>query len=145
MRERFWELPLAELDAEEWEALCDGCGRCCLVKLQDEDSGEVAFTNVACAYLDDQACRCTVYADRQRHVPDCLRVTPDLAEYFDWLPVTCAYRRRAHGQALNAWHPLISGRPESVREAGISVAGRVVSERGVAEDDLEEHIVHWVG
>lgn len=145
MRERFWELPLEELDAEEWEALCDGCGRCCLVKLQDEDSGEVAFTNVACAYLDDQACRCTVYAERHRHVPDCLSVTPDLAAHFDWLPVTCACRRRAHGQALNAWHPLISGRPDSVREAGISVAGRVVSERGVAEDDLEEHIVHWVG
>nr|WP_239549690.1 YcgN family cysteine cluster protein [Alloalcanivorax marinus] len=138
-------MPLEELDAEEWEALCDGCGRCCLVKLQDEDSGEVAFTNVACAYLDDQACRCTVYAERHRHVPDCLSVTPDLAAHFDWLPVTCAYRRRAHGQALNAWHPLISGRPDSVREAGISVAGRVVSERGVAEDDLEEHIVHWVG
>ena len=144
MRERFWELPLEQLDAKEWEALCDGCGRCCLVKLQDEDSGEVAFTNVACAWLDQHDCRCTVYAERHRRVPDCLSVTPDLAARLDWLPASCAYRRRANGLALNAWHPLISGRAESVREAGISVAGRVVSEREVAEDDLEEHIVHWV-
>lgn len=145
MRERFWERPLEELDQAEWEALCDGCGRCCLVKLQDEDSGEVAFTDVACAYLDDAGCRCTVYPQRQHYVPDCMPVTIEVALYSGWLPVTCAYRRRANGQPLASWHPLISGRADSVREAGISVSGRVVSERGVAEEDLEEHIVHWVG
>jgi uncharacterized cysteine cluster protein YcgN (CxxCxxCC family) len=144
MRERFWELPLEQLDEREWEALCDGCGRCCLVKLEDEDSGEIAFTNVACAYLDSVRCRCTVYAERQRHVPDCVQVTIAMARDLDWLPGTCAYRLRARGQALRAWHPLISGRADSVHRAGIGVAGRVIAETGVAEADLEEHIVHWI-
>ncbi|HEX5678075.1 MAG TPA: YcgN family cysteine cluster protein [Alcanivorax sp.] len=144
MRERFWELPLEQLDAREWEALCDGCGRCCLVKLEDEDSGEVAFTDVACGYLDTEQCRCGVYPERHRYVPDCVEVTAEVARHFDWLPATCAYRLRARGRSLQAWHPLLSGRPESVREAGVSVAGRVVSETTVDEADLEAHIVHWV-
>lgn len=144
MRERFWELPLEQLDEREWEALCDGCGRCCLVKLEDEDSGEIAFTNVACAHLDSERCRCTVYAERHRYVPDCVQVTITMARELDWLPGTCAYRLRARGQALRPWHPLMSGRADSVHRAGIGVAGRVVPETGVAEADLEEHIVHWI-
>jgi len=144
VRERFWELPLEQLDAREWEALCDGCGRCCLVKLEDEDSGEVAFTDVACGYLDTERCRCRVYPERHHYVPDCVEVTPEVARHFDWLPDTCAYRLRARGRPLKAWHPLRSGRPESVREAGVSVAGRVVSETTVDEADLEERIIHWV-
>ncbi|MCG8394662.1 MAG: YcgN family cysteine cluster protein [Pseudomonadales bacterium] len=143
-RTRFWERPLGELNAAEWEALCDGCGRCCLVKLEDEDSGELAFTNLACRYLDANKCRCRVYDNRFRKVPDCIQVTESIAAETDWLPTTCAYRLRARGQPLPAWHPLISGDPGSVHRAGIGVAGRVVSEQLVPEDDWEEHIIHWV-
>lgn len=144
MRERFWELPLGELSKPEWEALCDGCGRCCLVKLQDEDSGELAFTNLACRYLDSQKCQCRVYDTRFSKVPDCIQVTEAVARNTAWLPSTCAYRLRAHGQPLPEWHPLISGDAGTVRQAGISVAGRVVSEQLVHEDDWEEHIIHWI-
>jgi uncharacterized cysteine cluster protein YcgN (CxxCxxCC family) len=144
MRERFWELPLGELSKPEWEALCDGCGRCCLVKLQDEDSGELAFTNLACRYLDSQKCQCRVYDTRFSKVPDCIQVTEAVARNTAWLPSTCAYRLRAHGQPLPEWHPLISGDAGTVRQAGISVAGRVVSEQLVHEDDWEEHVIHWI-
>lgn len=144
MRERFWELPLEQLDAAEWEALCDGCGLCCLIKLEDEDSGDVAYTSVACRHMDPDQCRCTVYPERHRRVPDCVRVTPELATSAGWLPPTCAYRLRARGEPLQAWHPLLSGRAESVHEAGIGVSGWTVSEAGVDEDDLEEHIIHWM-
>ncbi|WP_290538996.1 YcgN family cysteine cluster protein [Alcanivorax sp.] len=144
LRERFWELPLGELSKPEWEALCDGCGRCCLVKLQDEDSGELAFTNLACRYLDSQKCQCRVYDNRFRKVPDCIQVTEAVARNTAWLPSSCAYRLRAHGQPLPDWHPLISGDAGTVRQAGISVAGRVVSEQLVHEDDWEEHIIHWI-
>ena len=144
LRERFWELRLGELSKPEWEALCDGCGRCCLVKLQDEDSGELAFTNLACRYLDSQKCQCRVYDTRFSKVPDCIQVTEAVARNTAWLPSTCAYRLRAHGQPLPEWHPLISGEPGTVRQAGISVAGRVVSEQLVHEDDWEEHIIHWI-
>ncbi|MGJ3256866.1 MAG: YcgN family cysteine cluster protein [Alcanivorax sp.] len=144
LRERFWELPLGELSKREWEALCDGCGRCCLVKLQDEDSGELAFTNLACRYLDSQKCQCRVYDNRFSKVPDCIQVTEAVARNTAWLPSTCAYRLRAHGQPLPEWHPLISGAPGTVRQAGISVAGRVVPEQLVHEDDWEEHIIHWI-
>ena len=100
LRARFWELPLGELSKAEWEALCDGCGRCCLVKLQDEDSGELAFTNLACRYLDSHKCQCRVYDSRFRKVPDCIQVTEAVARNTDWLPSSCAYRLRAHGQPL---------------------------------------------
>lgn len=145
MRERFWErYTLEELTPEEWEALCDGCARCCLLKLQDEDSGELYFTRLACEYLDGDNCRCTTYGDRLSRVPDCVRVTPRVARSYDWLPHTCAYRRLARGQGLPAWHPLLTGDPESVHAAGISVRGRTLTEAAVAEEDYEEHIVHWV-
>jgi uncharacterized cysteine cluster protein YcgN (CxxCxxCC family) len=145
MRERFWErFALRELDGEEWEALCDGCARCCLVKLEDEDSGEVHDTRLACSLLSLDSCRCSDYNNRFSRVPDCTRVTPDLAYHFDWLPETCAYRRLAKGFGLPDWHPLISGDPESVHRAGVSVRGKVLSESAVPEEDYQEHIVHWV-
>jgi hypothetical protein len=145
MRERFWErFALDALTAEEWEALCDGCGRCCLLKLEDEDDGELYYTDLACRLLDTDSCRCQNYADRTREVPDCLTVTPAMARDFPWLPASCAYRRLARGQGLASWHPLVSGDPQSVRRAGISVAGRVTPETGVDEDEYEEHIVNWV-
>ncbi|MCK0538727.1 YcgN family cysteine cluster protein [Alcanivorax quisquiliarum] len=144
MRERFWErFSLAELNIAEWEALCDGCGRCCLVKLEDEDTGELHYTHLACRMLDTDTSRCLDYAARQQHVPDCVQMTPETAAW-DWLPDTCAYRRLARGEGLASWHPLISGSGASVVEAGISVRGRVFSETLVDEDEYEDHIIRWV-
>jgi uncharacterized cysteine cluster protein YcgN (CxxCxxCC family) len=143
--EPFWERKsLAELDAEEWEQLCDGCGRCCLLKLEDTDSGAVAYTSVACRLLDVERVRCSDYERRRRRVPDCVVLDADTVAATDWLPATCAYRLRAQGLPLPDWHPLVSGNPQSVREAGISVAGRVFSERFVHPQALAEHIVRWV-
>lgn len=143
--ERFWERKsLAELDAEEWEQLCDGCGRCCLLKLEDTDSGAVAYTGVACRLLDVERVRCSDYERRRLRVPDCVVLDADTVAATDWLPATCAYRLRAQGLPLPDWHPLVSGNPQSVREAGISVAGRVFSERFVHPQALAEHIVRWV-
>lgn len=142
MRERFWELPLEALDAEEWEALCDGCGKCCLNKIEYEDTGEVAFTRVACKLLDGESCRCMSYANRHDFVPDCVVLSPGkLAEIAWWLPSTCAYRLRAEGKPLYDWHHLISGDPEAVHRAGASVRGWTVSELTVTEDDWDDHII----
>ncbi|GMU46876.1 MAG: YcgN family cysteine cluster protein [Pseudomonadales bacterium] len=141
----FWETKaLAELDAEEWERLCDRCGRCCLLKLEDTASGQVAYTAVACKLLDIERVRCTDYARRRQRVADCLALDADLAAAIAWLPATCAYRLRAEGKPLPDWHPLVSGDPRSVRAAGISIAGRVVSERFVHPAALVEHIIRWV-
>jgi len=143
--ERFWEhKSLAELDAEEWEQLCDGCGRCCLLKLEDTDSSAVAYTSVACRLLDVEQVRCSDYQHRRQRVPDCVVLDADTVTATDWLPATCAYRLRAQGRPLPDWHPLVSGDPQTVREAGISVAGRVFSERFVHPEALAEHIVRWV-
>lgn len=140
----FWKKPLRELSRGEWERLCDGCGRCCLVKLEDEDTGRVHFTSVACKMLDQTSGRCGDYPGRQRHVPDCVRLTPGNVETLSWLPKTCAYRLRAAGEDLPDWHPLVSGDPDSVARAGISVRGRVVaSEDDVEIDDLPGYIVRW--
>lgn len=142
MRARFWELPLTELDREEWEALCDGCGKCCLNKLQYDDNDELVFTCVSCKLLDPQTCRCTSYANRHDYVPECVVLTPDkIAEIAWWLPATCAYKLRAEGKPLADWHPLVSGDPESVHRAGISMRGRVVSERDVPEEDWEDYVI----
>ncbi|ABL71730.1 MULTISPECIES: YcgN family cysteine cluster protein [Paracoccus] len=142
MRERFWELPLARLDKEEWEALCDGCGKCCLNKIEYEDTGELAFTRVACRLLDGQTCQCSSYHNRHDFVPDCVVLTPKkLKEIAWWLPSTCAYRLRAEGKPLYDWHYLISGDRESVHRAGASVRGWTVSELSVTEDDWDEHII----
>ena len=138
------ELPLQALDRRQWEALCDGCGRCCLHKLEDADTGELYYTAVRCRYLDEHSCRCGDYANRARNVPECVQLEPDGVASIDWLPHTCAYRLRARGQPLPDWHPLVSGDPESVHRAGISVRGRSVAEQGVAPDAYQDHIVHWV-
>ena len=140
----FWHKPLAELNRFEWEQLCDGCGCCCLVKLEDEDTGELFFTNVACELLDQEQCRCEDYSHRAKRVTDCLVLERDNFEVFQDLPDTCAYRLRAEGKPLPDWHPLITGDPGSVHDAGISVRGRVVSESYIHPDQLEEHVITWV-
>lgn len=145
MTERaFWERKsLQDMSDAEWESLCDGCGRCCLHKLQDEDSDAVAFTAVACRHLDREGCHCGVYAQRREHVADCLILQRE-DFHPQWLPHSCAYRRLAEGRGLASWHPLVSGDPDSVHRAGISVRGRVVSESEVHPDDLEQFIITWV-
>jgi uncharacterized cysteine cluster protein YcgN (CxxCxxCC family) len=143
-RERFWENKrLEELTPEEWEALCDGCAKCCLKKLEDADSGEVHYTDVACHLLNRATCRCTRYRERRALVPDCVALTPASVHRFHWMPGTCAYRLLAEGKPLPHWHPLISGDPSSVHRAGISVRGRAVSEVDVADADLEQRLVDW--
>ncbi len=141
MRYRFWELPIGDLNRAEWEALCDGCGRCCLHKLEDIDSGEVIGTNVACRLLDTQTAQCKDYRNRKAFVPDCLRLTLQIVRKVAWLPKTCAYRLRADGEPLPDWHYLISGNRETVRDAGVSVIGRVISETQAGP--IEHHIVDW--
>ncbi len=140
--EPFWKTKaLDEMTGAEWESLCDGCGKCCLNKLEAEDTGEIFYTDVACRLLDLETCRCTSYEDRQRFVPDCRRLTPQNVKTIPWLPTTCAYRMLAEGKDLEWWHPLVSGDPGTVIEAGISVFGRAVSERDT--DDLEARVVDW--
>ena len=141
MRERFWELPLAELTRPEWEALCDGCGQCCTHKLEDEDTGALVQTDVACRLLDTATARCRDYRHRRALVPDCLRLTQANVGKAYWLPPTCAYRRRAEGKPIPDWHPLLSGDPYAAIAAGVSVAGRVVSEAEVQPD--EDRLVDW--
>ncbi|MEW4448816.1 YcgN family cysteine cluster protein [Qipengyuania sp. JC766] len=141
LRDRFWELPLAELDEGEWEALCDGCGRCCLHKIEDEDTGAIEDTNVACKLLDTRTARCSDYRNRKAFVPDCMRLTLRIVEDVEWLPKTCAYRLRAAGKPLPDWHHLKTGDLSSVERAGVSVAGRVISETKAGP--LEHHVVEW--
>jgi uncharacterized cysteine cluster protein YcgN (CxxCxxCC family) len=142
LRARFWEKPLDRLTPEEWEALCDGCGKCCLNKLEDEETGTVVLTRVACRLLDDTTCRCAHYDIRHNFVPDCIRLTAEtIHEHMYWLPVTCAYRLRHQGRPLPDWHPLVTGRPDSVHEAGVSVKDRTLSEFDTPEEDWEDHII----
>ena len=135
--------PLDRLDERQWERLCDGCARCCLLKLEDIDTGEIAWTDIACHLLDRQTCRCTDYRQRTARVPDCVSLDPETVRTTRWLPPTCAYRLRAEGRGLPSWHPLLSGSPRSVLDAGISVHGRTVSETDVDPDRMEDHIVDW--
>ena len=138
----FWKTKrLDEMTTEEWESLCDGCAKCCLVKFEDEDTGRVYHTNVVCEYLEIYHCRCTRYAERSVLVPTCLTLTPQLAGSLKWMPDTCAYRLLAEGRDLPLWHPLVSGDPATVHKAGISVRGKVVSGRDVEDDDLPDYVV----
>jgi uncharacterized cysteine cluster protein YcgN (CxxCxxCC family) len=140
----FWERPLETLSGEEWERLCDGCGRCCLKKLSDEDTGEIAYTRVVCRFFDQRSSRCTCYDSRCEKVPDCLQVREhDIAE-LTWMPDTCAYKLRSENKPLYEWHPLIAGSREPMETLGISIAGRVLSEEFVHEDGLAEHVIRWV-
>lgn len=140
----FWHSKsLDAMSRDEWESLCDGCGRCCLHKLREDRTEKLHFTNVACRLLDGATARCSNYAERRRFVPDCIQLTPQLLNEIDWLPPSCAYRLIQEGRDLPWWHPLVSGRPETVIEAGISVAGRVVAERD--SGGLEDHVVPWPG
>jgi uncharacterized cysteine cluster protein YcgN (CxxCxxCC family) len=132
------------MSRREWELLCDGCARCCLHKIEFEDTGEIVYTRIVCRYLDQQSCRCRVYSERTRLVPACHRLTPDNLDEVYFMPETCAYRLLAQGQELPSWHPLVSGDPVTVHSAGISVRGSVVSEEDVASDDWEVHVVDWV-
>lgn len=139
---QFWrEKPLSKLTQDEWEALCDGCAKCCLQRLEDEDSGEVYTTNIVCRYLNEEECRCSDYANRSVNVPDCVSVTLELLQDPYWLPSTCAYRLLAEGKELPAWHPLISGTQESVANSGNSIKGRVICE--TQADSPEHHLIEW--
>ena len=134
MNDQFWKRKsLPEMSADEWESLCDGCGLCCMLKVQDEDTGDLFYTDVACRLFDIDTCRCTDYANRAKKVADCLVLTPDEKEAYEWLPDSCAYRRLANGQDLPGWHPLVTGRPESVHEAGVSMQGKAISENEADE------------
>jgi hypothetical protein len=141
----FWNTKtLEEMTTEEWESLCDGCGRCCLHKLEDIDTGLYFYTNVACRLLDSENCRCRDYPNRVSLVKDCLVLLPADHEHYNWLPTTCAYRRLANGMDLEWWHPLVSGDTDTVHEARISVRSRTVSENNVRKEQLEDHIISWI-
>ena len=140
--DRFWEtVPLSAMSPGQWEALCDGCAKCCLEKLEDEDTGGIHYTNVACRLLNLDSCRCRHYGNRSRIVPSCVTLTPAVLEKPDWLPSTCAYRRVAEERSLPDWHPLITGDPGTVETAGESVHGRVISEDDAGP--LGHHLVDW--
>lgn len=136
---------LREMSDSEWENLCDGCGRCCLSKLEDEDTGKIYYTDVGCELLDGQTCGCRDYPNRQQKVSDCVRLTPETVSTLSWLPPSCAYRLVADGRDLYWWHHLVSGDRDTVHLAGVSVRGRVtMSELALTDDtDLEDHIVRW--
>ncbi|WP_417714597.1 YcgN family cysteine cluster protein [Pseudophaeobacter arcticus] len=140
---RFWEQkPLKKLSPREWEALCDGCGKCCLNKLEDEDTGEVALTRVACRLLDDQSCQCAHYETRHSFIPECIVLKPEnLDTHAYWMPQTCAYRRLWEGKSLPDWHPLVTGDPDSVHRAGVSVRGMTVSEFDTPLEEWEDYII----
>jgi uncharacterized cysteine cluster protein YcgN (CxxCxxCC family) len=140
----FWKTKtLEEMTQEEWESLCDGCGRCCLHKLRDDDTQEIAWTNVSCRLLDQHSCQCSDYARRRRRVPDCVQLTPGTIAEIDWLPPSCAYRRIKEGRPLAWWHRLVSGDPDTVHTAGVSVRGRTIDERYAGS--LEYHVTDWPG
>ncbi len=143
--EPFWRTtPLAAMTAEQWESLCDQCGRCCLVKLEDEDTGQIAYTDVACRLFDIETCRCADYPNRSQTVPECVRLTPEVVETLGWLPPTCGYRLVREGKDLPFWHPLVSGTHDTVVSSGISVAGRVAGLEGeFGLFELVDHLASW--
>lgn len=142
----FWKTKtLAQMTTAEWESLCDGCARCCLNKLEDWDTGQIVWTDVACTLLDGDSCRCKDYPNRAATVPDCIQLTVEEVNTLTWLPPTCAYRLVRDGEDLYWWHPLVSGDAETVHQAGISVSGQTVPEDGIELEDYEDHVVTWPG
>lgn len=147
MTERpFWETKtLKQMTPEEWESLCDGCAKCCLLKLEDEDTGEIAYTRLHCRLLDAETCRCSDYANRKKHVPDCVKLTPKKIDRIKWMPESCAYRRVHEGRGLADWHYLVCGDRARVHEEGHSIMGRTLPEESVLEEDQIDWIVDWEG
>ena len=144
MSEPFWKtVPLDQMNESQWESLCDGCAKCCLLKLEDEDTGEIAYTKLHCTLLDAGTCQCSDYANRKAKVPDCVQLTPAGIEEIKWMPKTCAYRLVMDGKDLPNWHYLVCGDRNRVHETGNSVRGKTVSEDTVFEDDMEDFIVDW--
>lgn len=144
----FWETKtLAEMTPTEWESLCDGCGLCCVIRFEDEDTGQIIPTHVHCKLFDPDRCTCTDYAQRQAEVPDCVQLTPDNIERLKWMPLSCAYRRLDEGRTLAWWHPLVSGDPETVHTAGVSVRRQTISELALKEpeDALDFEAPEWMG
>ena len=142
--EPFWRVKsLTEMTKDEWESLCDGCAKCCLIKLEDEDTEELVYTDVVCNLLDCDACRCTDYPNRSVKVPDCVELTPDNVHELSWMPPSCAYRLIAEGEDLPFWHPLVSGEEESVHRAGASVRGKVIREADTDPEEWEDRVVSW--
>jgi uncharacterized cysteine cluster protein YcgN (CxxCxxCC family) len=146
MTQPFWKMKsLNQMDKAEWESLCDGCGKCCLIQLEDEDTGLRLHTDVTCHLFDKHACRCGDYPNRKKRVPDCVILTATNVFQLDWMPKTCAYRLIAEGKDLYDWHPLVSGDPDSVHKSGMSLQDQTVSEHDVDEADWEDRIVEWPG
>lgn len=146
MNRPFWETKrLEEMTPDEWESLCDGCGKCCLLKLEDEDSGEIAYTRLHCRLLDSGLCRCSDYQNRKAIVPDCVILTPEKVSELKWMPKSCAYRRIHEGRGLPDWHHLVCGDRERVHTEGHSIRGKTVSEDTVLEEDQIDWIIDWEG
>lgn len=142
----FWKTKnMAEMSQTEWESLCDNCGKCCCIRLEDEDDGAIYITDVACKLFDPQTCRCTDYPNRSKKVPDCVTLTPENVDQLHWMPRTCAYRLIAEGKELPDYHHLVSGSYETIHEVGMSVQGAVTSESLVDEDEVTTRIVIWPG
>ncbi len=141
----FWQTKqLTEMTTEEWESLCDNCGKCCLHKLEDEDTGDIAFTRVACRLLDLTSCRCTHYRTRTRLVPECIDLKQADFVNYHWLPSTCAYRLLSEGKPLLAWHPLLTGNHQAMRQAGMTISRYALTETAVLNHDLEDHVIDWL-
>jgi len=140
----FWETKsLEQMNVREWESLCDGCGLCCLIRFEDEDSDQIIPTRVHCRLFDSQTCRCTDYAGRKAKVPDCIKLTPGNVEKLQWMPLSCAYRRINEGRSLPSWHPLVTGDPESVHAAGVSIRGQTISEDALDDPDDALEFAAW--
>ncbi|MGJ8564623.1 MAG: YcgN family cysteine cluster protein [Alphaproteobacteria bacterium] len=143
---KFWKTtPMGEMSPEQWESLCDGCGKCCCIRLEDEDTQDIYITDVACHLFDAGTCQCSDYSNRSVKVPDCVTLTPGNVEQLYWMPMTCSYRLVANGEDLPEWHHLVSGSRDTIHEAGMSVQDAVQNEKDVPEDDLPHHIVIWPG
>lgn len=141
----FWEAKsLSEMTRPEWESLCDGCAKCCMIKLEDEGTGLINYTSVVCRYLDQKKCSCTVYPTRRKLVPTCIELQPNELDTLHWMPSTCAYRMLNEGKSLPIWHPLIAGNRKAMIASSNTVTGKVISEEFVHDEELEDHIVHWV-